>query len=268
MTQRLVGVLESTALLSLPHIPLIVFGNDGATPVSTPAIFQFWSTWVHVLQNPHSACPSFAFQDAGVTVIVFPFFVFVADQILISPGISKDILQLVIGVVVVFLRTTFRQYPLFQSAVTLATSESPFVLSVTTPGRADDTGGVVGTGVVLPTRPGLVGRPDHWAQYPTSVDHPGAIFWFQFSDFTVYESSIWETLPPQRPVIIALLRTKLNSDQDTSAVHVFLREIFSQKPIPQSDVIDCDATILSANTKWGIQMYTIVRKIERKRIYV
>jgi hypothetical protein len=82
----------------------------------------------------------------------------------------------VIGVVPVFLRTTFRQYPLFQSPVTLATSESPLALSVTTLGRSTDDGGGVSVDVVDAVRFRLVGRPAHCPQYPTSVELPGAIF--------------------------------------------------------------------------------------------
>lgn len=63
----------------------------------------------------------------------------------------------------VFLSTTLRQYPAFQSLVTVDTSESPSLLNVTVVGRMEDGGG--GGGVTTPSDIlRSVGRPDPLAQ--------------------------------------------------------------------------------------------------------
>lgn len=93
LEQRLVGGYESVLLLSLPQIPFTGIGGGVTIPVSIKVICQLLSTAFDDTQNPNSACPSFAFQDSGEIVNVFPVFDFFADQRLISEEISKEIFQ-------------------------------------------------------------------------------------------------------------------------------------------------------------------------------
>lgn len=247
LVQRFVGGYESVLLLSLQHTPLIGVGGGVSSQVFTWVICQLPSTASDETQNQNSVWPSFAFQDSGLIVKVILFFVFLADQRLISEARSKDIFQLVIGVLVrVFLRVIFRQYPVFQSLATVDMRESQSLLIFIVVGRIDEGGGVIM--ISPPETSRFVGRPLPLAQYPTLILLPAGIFVFQDAGFTRYLPSLIVCVPPHKLVIVEFCNEKENSDQVVSVFPVFLRDTFSQNPLPQSEVLDCDISIPPAKT--------------------
>mgnify|MGYP006933473513 FL=1 len=154
---------------------------------------------------------------------------------------SRENPQLVIGIFPIFFKITERQYPVFQSLVTVEVSESPSFVSITVLGRIGTIGGGGGV-IMLPSESeSLVGGPLPFAQYPISTDPRAAICLFQDTGFTVKSPLVFEKYPPQELEMVALLRLKKKLDHVAGVASVFLSVIFTQNPVFQSEVIVCVA---------------------------